>query len=189
MLTAPQRAALYTLRWPERPPLQVWGDCLYAVWLVGGAYYRSGACYGSYPHGVLDRLLTLFPETPRLHLFGGAVKDPDGVTFDIRPECNPTVLGDVMEIARHLPARHFATVLADPPYDRKAQETYGTRPFCKRRALKEVAKVMRPGGVLAWLDVRTPIWEHRTWEWGGVIALQTGTMRVIRSLTILRRKR
>ncbi|MCK4284351.1 MAG: hypothetical protein KAX44_08550 [Candidatus Brocadiae bacterium] len=169
--------------------MQVWNGAIYGVWLVGNAFFRSADYYGAYSHSVLDRLLTLFPETPRLHLFSGMVCDPDAVRFDINAECEPDVVGDVVDLASYFPPRHFGVVLADPPYDAKACSAYGTRPFCKRLALKQVARVLRPGGMLAWLDVRTPIWSKREWQWAGLIGLHQGTNRRILGLSMLRRKR
>ncbi|MCK4376180.1 MAG: hypothetical protein KAX19_12650, partial [Candidatus Brocadiae bacterium] len=185
MLSPRQRAAAYTFRWPDRPPLQAVDARIYGVWLIGPLYKGATRLYGSYPVGFVERLTTVFPETPRLHLFAGGVCDPEGVTFDIRPESKPNVIGDVMHIADHFPAGHFAVVLADPPYNAKARDVYGTAAFCKRRALREVHKVIRRGGVLAWLDTSTPIWSHEHWEWGGLIGVQVGSCRVFRALSIL----
>ena len=188
MLTAQERADRYTERWPKRPPLQVYGDALYAVWLIGNLYKRTSDCYGAYPHGLLERLLAVFPEQPRLHLFAGGVEDPGGTTFDINPDCKPDVQGDVLELGKHFPEHPFAVVLADPPYDARAQAIYGTKPFCKRRALHQVHQVLQPGGLLVWMDIRVPIWTKRQWRWGGMIALHTGTNRQIRGIYILEAK-
>lgn len=187
MLTPEARAARYLSQWPDRPAIQVHKGCLYGVWLIGATYKRDMAYYGAYPHGILDRLLALFPETPRLHLFSGMVRDvdPGAETFDINPGCRPSVIGDVMNISEHFSAEHFATVLADPPYSARARIIYGTDNFDKRLALREVWQVMQPGGVLAWLDVITPIWSKELWTWGGLIGLQTGTNCVMRALSIL----
>jgi hypothetical protein len=152
-----------------------------------GNLYRRDPYYGAYPHGLLDRILTVWPETPRLHVFSGSVKDPDGVTLDIRPECNPDVVASATTMAEHFAPASFAVVLADPPYNGRAHEAYGTRPVDKRAVVRQAATIVRPEGYLIWLDVATPVWSREHWVWAGLIAVQTGTNRAMRALSILRR--
>ena len=188
-MTVAERAAAYSARWPERPPLQVHGECIYGLWVIGNDYHRSNPTWGAYPNGFLERVTTAWPELPRLHAFAGGVHDPEpkAVTLDIRPECAADITGDVLDAGWLFHGDRFAVVMADPPYDAKACRVYGTKPLLTRDVLPALAAVTEPGGHLLWFSTRPPLWSKRDWEWGGLIGVFTGTNRAMRALTILRR--
>lgn len=187
ILTPQQRVDRYAGLFEKRPPLQCVDGVIYGIWMIGARYERASDCYGAYPHGFLERLLAIFPDKPRLHLFSGRVRDPESVTFDIRPAGRPDVLGDVMRLSHYF-GEQFAVVFADPPYNAKARKIYGTKPFDKRLAVKQVHQVLRPGGHLLWLDTMTPMWSREEWEWAGLVGVHTGTNCVIRGLSIWRKR-
>jgi len=188
MLTPTERAERYSAHWPERPPLQVHGKLLYGLWMIGNDYRRSNPMWGAFPNGFLGRILTVWPELPRLHVFAGGVRDPQGTTLDIRSESGADVIGDVRDAPELLHGRTFATVIADPPYDAQACAVYGTKPLASRDVLPALAAVTQPGGHLLWFSSRAPMWSKRLWEWGGLIGVYVGTNRAMRALTILVRR-
>lgn len=184
----PDRIARYKQTFPLYPAPQLFGQKLYGVWLIGNFYGRINSLWGSYPHSYLKRLYALFPETPRLHVFSGLVRDPESTTFDINPAHLPDVVGDVLNAPNLLRRNFFRVVVADPPYDRKAQEIYGTPPLNKRLAICALHEVIEPGGFLLWLDKGTPIWSKKLWKWGGLIAVHTGTNCILRALSIFQKR-
>jgi len=186
-MRAIDRANNYVRAFPDYPPLQVSGEKLYGMWLIGNNYKRINPLYGSYPNSFLERIYALFPETPRLHVFSGGVIDGRGTTFDSSPDRKADVVGDVMDIGSLLPFHRYNTVIADPPYNDKARKIYGTPSFNKRLAVKEISKVVAPGGFLIWLDTTTPMWSKKEWSWRGCVGLHTGTNCVMRVISILKR--
>lgn len=74
--TMAERAELYNRRWPDRPPVCVFGDYAYGVWKIGNDYTNATPYYGAYPHGYLDRVMAMFPDADparTLHLFAGSL--------------------------------------------------------------------------------------------------------------------
>ena len=169
----------------QTPPL--WdGGKIYGIFMLGNDYSGSGY-YGSYPGNYMERMLALFPETPRLHLFSGEVTDPEAFCVDFDPE-TPADLN--MEIEKYLTQEEpntFETIFADPPYSKDEAENYNAPYPNKRNCMKGCGKVLRPGGYLIWLDQRRPIWAKKDgFEWAGCIGVDCGSNRIARFATILR---
>ena len=150
-------------------------------------YRRRHGYYGEYPPSYLKRVYALFPDKNRiLHLFSGTVKGR-GVTFDINPDLNPDVVGDVREIRKYFSDGQFDLIIADPPYERKDFERYGYKPFSKQRVVRDLWYITEKGGFLVWLDVIVPIYSKEQWSLRGNILLLTGTNRRVRVVTIWER--
>ena len=184
VLQLPRRAADYSRVFPTRPPLHATPAWLEGVWMIGNTYRRKVGYHGEYPPSFLDRVLVLFGDlVPRLHAFSGSVHDPGGRSVDLRPELRPDVVATVLR----LPFRtnSFGLAIADPPYTNADAERYGCPPVNKRLALKELARVVRPGGAIIWLDIRVPVYARARTRLVGMILLYTGSNRVIRTASIL----
>lgn len=157
-------AATFGTRYPDSVPrVSPTGRWLLADWILGQDYRGRSSLYGAFPPRFLERLLALFPDVERpLHLFSGSLGPTvAGVRVDLVASRHPTVQGH----AQRLPFRTaaFDFCVADPPYTPADCRRYGTPPVNKRLVLREVARVVRPGGYLAWLDTSPPM--HRKSEW------------------------
>lgn len=108
---------------------------------------------GGYPLGFLRRafeIMEVTDPTQVLHVCSGSMKI--GVTVDIRPETNPTVVADV----RNLPFSNdsFSWIMADPPYSKEyAKNLYGTEDVYPdpHALVDECLRVLRPGGRLGFM--------------------------------------
>jgi len=186
------RAKLYRDTFPQFPDSWPWvetGRWLNAIWVTGNDYRGSGY-YGSYPRGYLPRVLSLFPDRVRtLHVFSGSLPPrPGEVRVDLLP--NPDARADVKADARHLPFgdRTFDLVLADPPYSSLDAERYGTTMPSRLAVVREIARVLEPGGYLVWLDLVRPMYRKSELEGVGLIGIVRSTNHRVRLATIFRRR-
>lgn len=155
-----ERVELYNRTFGEKYPgsrLAMCGrDTFSGVWVLGNNYKGSGY-YGAYPPQYLARVMKLFPDAAgeTLHVFAGSVpKAPQHVTFDIAGGADVT--GDAEVLAKHF-RRKFKLVLADPPYTVADALRYGSEMVDRRKVMLQIAEVMRPGGLLVWLDTVWPM--------------------------------
>jgi SAM-dependent methyltransferase len=139
---------------------------------------------GAFPNGFLERLR----ETPwwgeqRLHLCSGTVKD--GVTIDINPNVEPTIIADLND-GIPLPSSSFDFVLIDPPYaEEKARGLYSVPLLSVPKLLKETGRVIKPGGFVALLDLR--VWvPPKSLRWEALIAVYTANpgVKPLRALSV-----
>lgn len=113
---------------------------------------------GGYPKGFLTRAFTLMgvddPDEV-LHVCSGSVKV--GITVDIRPEKNPTIVADARSIP--LPDDSFQWILADPPYtEDHADNLYGTGSVYPSPHIvaQECIRILRPGGFFGFMHPMVP---------------------------------
>lgn len=163
---------------------------VYGIWMEGNYYKRKVPYHGSYPPSFLRRVRSMFPSARNiLHLFSGVVEKQAGeITVDINPALTPDVCCDVHELSKHLPAGSVELVIADPPYDKKHADIYGTMMPKTHIVMQELYKVVQEGGYVVWLCTKPPLYRKMQWNLAGVIGLHTGTNRVFRAIIILRRK-
>lgn len=156
-LTNEDRVCLYSGTFPKFPRLGIMNGRIEGLWIMGQNYQTSGY-YGAYPHGYLDRVMSMFPDAERiLHVPSGSLPPGPYTRVDIRPECNPDILGDAHDLKTLLPNRSFDLVLVDPPYSSEDAEHYG-KPMVRRNALlKSCLEVTEPGGWIVWLDQAFPM--------------------------------
>lgn len=190
-ITIKERVANYNRNYPQSLLVEK-NAKIYGLWLVGnsGLQSYSSDYYGSYPHGYLDRVMSLFPDIDKrnvVHLFAGKVNT--GITIDIKADLNPTYTADV---EKHIPLEDntVALMIADPPYTNEDCLKYCTKPFSRFKVFRECYRVLKPNGHLVWLDLQYPQIVYKNWfnfELVGIIGLVISTMHKIRQITIIRK--
>jgi hypothetical protein len=192
-MTLEERVASFHRAFPKASRLIIHNGAIYGVWQVGASYsskMKHGVgYYGSFPAGVLERLLALFPDcSRRLYLFSGFIRDLDSITYDINPKVCPTICDDVRNLKKYEEYfRSVDLVIADPPYERKDFEKYGVKPINKAGVISDVGEVVNPGAFLAWLDLFAPLYDSEVWDLVAQIAVIIGTGRRVRLWTVLER--
>ena len=174
-LTPEERAKIYNKRFPTHPPLSY-----NKRWITGAWYFfrsKAGKIYGSYPDMYLKRVYTLFPDcTEILHLFSGALESEEkGTRFDISPEFQPDVCGDVRKLEDYFSPNSFDLVIADPPYGKEDFAKYGCEPFNKGKVTEALYSIVRPRGFMVWLDTIIPMYRGKHWQLMGMIAFGQGS--------------
>ena len=78
-------------------PMDVHNNRIFSTWIMGNNYKNTSKYYGEYPHSLLKRIKSLFPDCHNImHLFSGVISEDQ--TFDIKKELNPTYCDDVRNI-------------------------------------------------------------------------------------------
>ena len=150
--------------------------------------FRKEGYYGEYPSNYLERIHSLFPDACKiLHLFSGKVKEKGAISFDIKPELNSDVCGDILEIEKYFRKATFDLIIADPPYETKDFMKYGTTPFDRRKVLRKVHPILADGGFLVWLDLMIPPFSNKLWTMRGLILVTTGTNCRFRGVSIFQK--
>lgn len=162
------------------------------VWYIGNCYQSISSYHGSYPHKYLERVYSLFPGAkPILHLFSGSLsgsRPADEWTVDVNCELDPDVCCDAVEIHEFFAPGFFSLVLADPPYDAKNAQKYGFKLPNMVKVMKSLHRVVKPGGIVAWLCTMPPIYQKELWGLAGSILVRVGTNKVVRSVELFERK-
>ena len=176
----------YLAKFPNFIPMQIFNGRMYTVWRMGNNYHSSSKYYGEYPHSLLERIKSLFPDCQNImHLFSGTISED--LTYDIKNELNPTICDDVRNIKSY--SNIFCTidlVIADPPYD-KDFEKYGCKSFSKKQVINNLGEIMKPGSFLAWLDIRIPMHSKKVWKDIGQIPVTVSTNHRVRCLCLYQR--
>lgn len=113
--------------------------------------------FGQYPRTLIPNLLPWLKCERRevLHVCSGALPPGEGIRVDIRPDAHPDILAD----GRALPLAEgsVAAVMLDPPYtEHYARDLYGVDYPRPSHLLREAARVVRPGGRIAFVHYITP---------------------------------
>jgi hypothetical protein len=193
-LSLEDRVAAFHRSFPEASKLIIHNGVIYGILKVGPSFYkkmrRGIGYYGSFPAGVLERLLALFPDCRRrLYLFSGCISDLDSITYDINPAVRPTICDDVRNLKKYEEYfRSVDLVIADPPYEDKDFEKYGVSPINKAKVIRDVGEVVNSGTFLAWLDLFYPIFNSKMWRVVAQIGVIIATGRRVRLWTVFERK-
>jgi SAM-dependent methyltransferase len=159
------------------------------IWILGNNYRTASKLYGAFPPRFLDRVMALFPEIGArsrvLHLFSGSLPPGPYVRVDVRKPMTPDLAGN----AEALPFRDgsFDLVVADPPYSKQDAEKYDGHMPNRRKVLAEVARVVRKGGNLVWLDTMLPMFAKRNWNWWGAIGVVRSSNHRVRLVSCFER--
>lgn len=170
-------------------------DVAYGIWVIGNNYRNKTRYYGAFPHGLLDRIMALFPDVraPRplndsvLHVFSGSLPPGPYTRLDLNPALDPDVVGSVYDAPRLLAGYHWKLVIADPPYSVEDAMHYNTGMVDRRRATRALAEVTLAGGHLVWLDGCWPMHTKKQWLTVGRILIQRSTNHRSRVLSIFER--
>lgn len=186
-------------------PLYIFNNRLYGDFIAGALYKRKNNYYGSYPHSVLERIYSLFPDCidSVFHLFSGTIPYhfPDQLTMDIKPvveftdigdhnvkhQVKPFICDDIRNILKYksiLQKRKI--IIADPPYNDNHIK-YKTEKVNKMQLLIDLEECCNAGTFLCWLDSSVPIYNAKTWYGYGRITVYVGANCDIRAWTILQR--
>lgn len=115
------------------------------------------AVFGQYPASLIGKLLPWLRCERReiLHVCSGSLPKGEGIRVDRRPDARPDILAD----GRALPLANgsVAAVMLDPPYtEHYAKELYGVEYPRPAHLLAEASRVVRPGGLIAFVHYITP---------------------------------
>lgn len=158
-------------------PLCATNRWIYGVWIIGNDYKNKQNYYGEYPPTFLKRVYSLFDNIRTLdvlHLFSGSLSEKDiGDKFDINPDTNPTYVGDANNLS-NIVERKYDVIFADPPYSEEDALHYGVSLISRNKVVKECYKILKPCGILVWLDQVYPMYRK-------VEMKMIGTIGVIRS--------
>lgn len=196
--TIQQRAQFYNEKFPNRPPL-VWTDrWVYGNWSIGNDYRNKTNYHGAYPHGYLDRVISMFPDVDLfdiLHLFSGSLPKSTYTRFDIKQKDiinegyqQPDIIGDAHHLTDYLAENRFDLILADPQYTDEDGFRYGTPRINRNIVLKECYKVLRPGGYLVWLDMILPMYSNDMWINNCEISLRRSTQHRFRCVEFFQKR-
>lgn len=159
------------------------------TWIMGNDYRVKTGYYGGYPAGYLKRLSALFPDRKRvLHVFSGQVDlaAMPGETVDCNAALLPTYVADAHDLSS-VPLHLYDLVLADPPYSVEDAERYQTTMVKRNVVLRSLARGMRPGARVVWLDQVLPMYRKDEWEVEAVIGMVKSTNHRFRVIAIFRR--
>ena len=195
-LSVKGRALAYAATFPEWAPTRprVFQGKMYGVWVMGNNYSNPTRYYGAYPCGYLKRLLCMFPDLKkRMMLFSGSLPKGNYVRVDINPANKPDVCVDANYLQKGFRVKggkhSFDLICADPPYSKEAAENYGYPMINRKAVVAECAKVLRPGGWLAWLDTTLPMFRKDVLEFRGLIGLSVSTNHVFRMTAFFQKRR
>ena len=167
-------AQKYNETWPDRPPLIYSHGWLYGIWMVGANYSNTTRFYGAYPRSLLKRYDAMFgTEGKILHLFSGGLEKGDYIRFDMIQEAE--VKGDAHKLSEYFPKNEFDIIYADPPYSDEDAHKYGTPMVSRNKVVKECYKILKPGGILVWLDTIYPMYSKKELKLVGTIGLIRST--------------
>lgn len=182
-------------KWPAGVPVVVRErdrDVLYATWVLGNDYRVRSGFYGAYPHGYLARVAALFPDiepSPSrvLHAFSGSLPPGPYTRLDCRQSAD--IDGSVFDLGASIDVGPFDLVYADPPYTAADAVHYGTPMINRGKATRAIARVVRDGGFLVWLDTVWPMHRKDEWITVGRISLWRSTNHRARFVSIFQRVR
>lgn len=179
-------AERYNNVFPQRPPLIASNGWLYGMWIIGNDYRNKTTFYGAYPHGLLDRFEAMFGnQKDTLHLFSGSLPKGDYIRFDLVQ--NADVVGDAHQLSSYFPENHFDIIYADPPYSSEDANKYGTPMINRNKVVKECWKVLKPKGLLVWLDCIYPMYSKKEMKLVGTIGVIRSTNHRFRVILIYRK--
>ena len=181
-------ASLYGTRYPES---KFYGTTRrYATWFLGQNYRNATDYYGAYPPMYWKRIQTFVkPGDKVVHLFSGSLAKGDYLRVDVDPETNPDVCCKSEEVDKSIPHNSIDVVFADPPYSTADSKIgyKGNYPN-KKKTLSAVHSILKPGGLLFWLDTALPMFRKTEFELVGVITILISTNHRVRLVSIFRKK-
>ena len=161
----------------------------YATWFLGQNYRNATSYYGAYPPMYWKRIQTFIrPTDSVVHLFSGSLAPGNYQRVDMDPAMNPDICCKSEEVDQHIPHNSVDIVFADPPYS-KADSDIGYKGNYpnKKKTIESVHKILKPGGLLVWLDTALPMFRKTEYELAGVITILISTNHRVRLVSIFRK--
>jgi SAM-dependent methyltransferase len=145
--------------------------------------------WGRFPATLVSRITTMFPpEKCRfLHLCCGRAHIDGALNVDV----NPLPEADIVADAEALPFKKnmFDVCLIDPPYSQEDATRYGvSRLVSAGRVMRQLLRVLSPGGWLLWLDEKYPSVDTHKWHLQGLVAVVCGANRRTRILSVFQKR-
>ena len=161
----------------------------YATWFLGQNYQNSTSYYGAYPPMYWKRIQTFIqPDEKVLHLFSGSLPVGNYTRVDMDPSLSPDVVCKSEELHTHLPLNSFDIVFADPPYSKADSEIgYKSNYPNKKQTLHSVHKILKPNGLLFWLDTALPMYRKTEYNLVGVITIIISTNHRVRLVSVFQK--
>ena len=180
------RAAFYSDKFPDYPPLRTDSRWLDGMWVLGRNYQVSGF-YGSFPPTFVSRIMSLFPDAENvLHLFSGSLQAGPWKRLDSVESAD--IKGDAEELSRYVQVEEFDLIVADPPYSVEDAEHYGQPMVNRNKVVKECEIVLRKGGFLVWLDQVLPMFRKDSLHLCGLIGVVRSTNHRFRVCSIFKKQ-
>lgn len=161
----------------------------YATWFLGNNYQNATTYYGAYPPMYWKRIQTFINENDKvLHLFSGSLEKGNYIRIDMNPNMNPDIVCKSEDLHNHIEANSIDIIFADPPYT-KADSNIGYKGNFpnKKQTLHSCYKILKPGGLVVWLDTCLPMFKKTEFEIAGTITIIISTNHRIRLTTIFRK--
>jgi len=162
----------------------------YATWFLGQNYRNATSYYGAYPPMYWKRIQAFIRPTDNVvHLFSGSLAPGNYRRVDMDPAMNPDICCKSEEVDQHVPPNSVDIVFADPPYS-KADSDIGYKGNYpnKKKTIESVHKILKPGGLLVWLDTALPMFRKAEYELAGVITILISTNHRVRLVSIFRKQ-
>jgi hypothetical protein len=146
------------------------------------------AVFGQYPRALIPKMLPWLrcERHEVLHVCSGSLPPGEGIRVDIRPDARPDILAD----GRALPLADssVAAVMLDPPYTPQyAKDLYGVDYPLPAHLLREAARVVRPGGVIAFVHYLVPM-PPEGCDFVKAFGLSTGFGFYMRAVTLFQKR-
>lgn len=195
-LSPADRVKAYNTTFPDRPQLHFSQEWVTGTWAIGACYKNPNKLYGAYPHGYLDRVMSMFPDAKTiLHAFSGGMKldyvqetapEAEMELVDLMGPTNgryPTWQGDLTEMPKEWAGR-FDLILADPPYSKSDAKKYGVKMPNRGKIARCLRNVAQNGATLVWLDTCWPMHRKDMWKTYGHIGLVRSTNHRMRLVSL-----
>ena len=166
------------------------GARAYATWFLGDDYRNATSYYGAYPPMYWKRIQTFIqPQDKIVHLFSGSLTAGNYIRVDMDTAMNPDVCCKSEEIENHIEHNSIDIVFADPPYTTADSKIgyKGNFPN-KKKTISSVHKILKPDGLLFWLDTCLPMFRKTEFELVGVITIIVSTNHRVRLVSIFQKK-
>jgi hypothetical protein len=179
-------ASPYGVKYPDS---QFYGTRPQATWFLGQNYQNATSYYGAYPPMYWKRIQVFQrPEDKVVHLFSGSLPAGNSIRVDVDPAMSPDVCCRSEEVDKHIAPNSVDIVFADPPYS-KADSDIGYKGNYpnKKATLSAVSRILKPGGLVFWLDTCLPMFRKTELELAGVITILISTNHRVRLVSIFRK--
>jgi hypothetical protein len=128
------------------------------------------------------------PADKVVHLFSGSLAAGEYVRVDMDPAMNPDVCCKTEDVDKHIEHNSVDVVFADPPYT-QADSNIGYKGNFpnKKKTISSVYSILKPGGLLFWLDTCLPMFRKSEFELAGVITILISTNHRVRLVSVFRK--